>query len=78
MSRFHQVLAAAIQNEETKETQQEMKMVPRLPKYLLRGALSSSQSDTSRGLEYVSVETMCRVKGTYMEHHSGAPAAKHS
>lgn len=38
MRRFHQVLAAAIQNEDMKEMVHEMKMVPLRPKRLLSGA----------------------------------------
>lgn len=37
-SKFHQVLAAAIQNPVANEMKHEMKMVPRRPKYLFKGA----------------------------------------
>jgi hypothetical protein len=39
MSRLYQLSAAAIQNEAAKEMKQEIKIVPRRPKYLLSGAL---------------------------------------
>jgi len=39
MSKLYQLFAAAIQMPVMNEMIQEMKMVPRRPKYLLRGAL---------------------------------------